>query len=298
MEALRGLVDYAGLFPPAQLDLPQATDEYRTARGGSHAWMLGRFIVPFDVLTANAEALHDAPLSVIVEGGAERSSWGGRIANAAAGVAQLRAQGAPIEILEVPLSPEFAQAQAAVEAVSILKETLQSNGLAGLATYVELPRTDDWNELLDSVQPELSRLALRAKLRCGGVTAEAFPSVEEVATFVAVAAEANVPFKATAGLHHPIRHRDAATGFLMHGFINLLAGTALAPRVDSATLRDVIAEEDAAAFSLDASGLRWREHTVDQRTLAETRRDRFVSYGSCSFDEPVDDLIALGMLSK
>jgi hypothetical protein len=292
------LVDYAGLFPPAQLDLPQATDEYRTARAGSHAWMLGRFSVPLAVLTANPELLHDAPLSVIVEGGADRSSWPERIATAAAGVAQRRAQGARIEILEVPLSPAFVQPEAATEALRILRETLQSNGIADLATYVELPRDDGWSDLLDRALPELAQHGLRAKLRCGGVTAAAFPSVAQVSAFLAAACAAKVPFKATAGLHHPIRHRDAATGFPMHGFVNLLAGAALAPSVEAAVLREVIAEEEAAAFALDASGLRWRKHTVDERALAETRRDRFVSYGSCSFDEPVADLIALGMLPK
>jgi hypothetical protein len=298
MEALRGLVDYAGLFPPAQLDLPQATDEYRIARTGSHAWMLGRFIVPLAVLAANAELLRDVPLSVIVEGGSDRSSWAERIAAAVAGVARLHMQGARVELLEVPLPRAFAENEAATEALRSLRQMLQSNKVADLTTHVELPRDAGWTRLLERTLPELARLGLHAKVRCGGVTAAAFPSVDELATFLASTCAAGVAFKATAGLHHPIRHRDASTGFMMHGFLNLLAGAALAPIVDAATLRAVIGEEDAVAFSLSSSGLRWRDHHVDEETLIRTRRDRFVSYGSCSFDEPVDDLITMGVLAR
>lgn len=278
MQALRGLVDYAGLFPPAQLDVPRAVDEYRTARAGPHAWMLGRFIVPLTVLAANVDALRELPLSVI----AGIDSIGG--------VAALRAVDALVELLEVPPALELAPAE--------LRESLERNGVADITTYVELPRGEDWNAFLPRVLPELSRCGLRAKLRCGGLTADAFPSVDEVADFITATCAAGVPFKATAGLHHPIRHRDEATGFTMHGFLNLLAAAAFAPSVDSVTLRAMVAEEDATAFSLTGSGLHWRGKTVDEETLAATRRERFVSYGSCSFEEPVDDLIALGVLCK
>lgn len=286
MEALRGLVDYAGLFPPAQLDLQRATDEYRTARAGSHAWMLGRFIVPLAVLSGHAEGLNDAPLSVIVEG--DRGD----------AVAELRKEGAQIELLEVPLSRDFNSVDAMIDAVKKLRQTFDANGIADITTYVELPRDECWDSLLARALPAFSDLGFRAKLRCGGVTTAAFPSVDEVAAFVSATSVAGIPFKATAGLHHPVRHIDSATGFPMHGFLNLLAAAALAPSVDLPTLRDVIAEEDALAFSLTDAGLRWREHTADQQTLAAARRHRFVSYGSCSFSEPVEDLIAMGILSK
>jgi hypothetical protein len=286
MEALRGLVDYAGLFPPAQLDLARETDEYRTASTGSYAWMLGRFIVPLAVLAENAADLRDAPLSVIVH------------RDATGAVSELRNEGAHIELLEVPLSRQFESVDAAIAALRDLRETFEASGIADIRAYVELPRGANWDTLLAGALPELSDLGFRAKLRCGGVTAEAFPSVADVATFVAATSSVGVPFKATAGLHHPIRHRDAATGFMMHGFLNLLAAAALAPSVDRATLHEILAEEDAAAFSLTSSGLRWRNHIADPEVLAATRHGRFVSYGSCSFDEPVEDLIALGMLPR
>ena len=40
-----GVVDYAGLFPPAGLDMPAAVRHYAECRVGDDAWMLGRFVV-------------------------------------------------------------------------------------------------------------------------------------------------------------------------------------------------------------------------------------------------------------
>jgi hypothetical protein len=117
-----------------------------------------------------------------------------------------------------------------------------------------------------------------------------------VGEFIAAAANAGVAFKATAGLHHPVRHVDPATGFTMHGFLNILAAAALAPRLDRETLLRVVAEEDPAAFTFDDTSLRWRDERVELDAIARLRRDAFVSYGSCSFSEPIEDLTALGIL--
>src|SRR5580700_4575401 len=114
--------------------------------------------------------------------------------------------------------------------------------------------------------------------------------------FVAAASDARTPFKATAGLHHPVRRLDRATGFMMHGFLNLLAAAALAPRVPRETLTAIIAEEDPGAFAFDDTAFAWRDQRVCIAELQTARRSAFVSYGSCSFDDPVEDLTALNLL--
>jgi hypothetical protein len=287
-EALHALVDYAGLFPPAKLPLAEAIAEYRAARSGAFSWMLGRFIVALPLLSEHADALRDAPLCAILDGG-----------SAATGeIARLRAAGLRIEVLEVPLAVRSAGYDAALAAMHDLQEALAHQGLSDLPTYVELPRDEGWKDLLPRAMRALAELGLRAKLRCGGLVESAFPSVDDVAAFIAASCASGVPFKATAGLHHPIRHVDPATGFPMHGFLNLLVATAIAPNADGPTLLRAIGEEEAAAFSLTPEGLRWRDRVIDPDTLAQSRRERFVSYGSCSFAEPVDDLIALGMLAR
>jgi hypothetical protein len=137
-----------------------------------------------------------------------------------------------------------------------------------------------------------------AKIRCGGVTADAFPPVEAVAAFVAACRDAGVPFKATAGLHHPVRHTDAATGFVMHGFLNLLAAAVLAHAdgLAEAEIAALLAEEDPEAFAVGPDGLAARGRFAGAAEIAAARRDLFVAYGSCSFGEPVEDLQALGVL--
>ena len=273
--ALSALIDYAGLFPPARLPLRQASDEYRRERAGPYAWMLGRFIAPVALL-AEPEARFDAPFSAIVEGSDVLSM-----------VADLRRGSTRIETLEFSPRPG---------ATENLRERLDAEGLANLPVYVEIARGADWSTMLDATMERLREHGLGAKLRCGGLAADAFPSVGEVASFIAAARSKNVPFKATAGLHHPLRHLDRATGFMQHGFLNLLAASALAGRVSGEKREQIVAEEDPGAFSFDDDAFTWRDERIDVAELARTRKEAFVAYGSCSFSEPVDDLIALGML--
>jgi hypothetical protein len=129
-----------------------------------------------------------------------------------------------------------------------------------------------------------------AKIRCGGATAA--PPVEAVAEFIAACRDAGVRFKATAGLHHAIRAGDA------HGFLNVLAAAvfAHADGLSADELVPLLAEEDPQAFSIDARGLALHDHRAGAEQIAEARRDLFVAYGSCSFEEPVEDLIELGVL--
>jgi hypothetical protein len=153
-------------------------------------------------------------------------------------------------------------------------ETRWDAGLDGLAgeAYVELPLENGLEEQV----AELARRGLRAKVRCGGAE---LPSAEALGRFLRACREAGIPFKATAGLHHPL----AAEG--RHGFLNVLAACAF---------------EDAAALTgeveLDAGGLRWEGREADADALARVRREQLVAVGSCSFFEPVDDLMELGIL--
>jgi hypothetical protein len=121
-----------------------------------------------------------------------------------------------------------------------------------------------------------------AKVRCGGT---ATPSVEELACFLRVCADRGVPFKATAGLHHAVRRDDE------HGFLNLLAAVVFGDE------EAALADEDAAAFSLDRAAFRWRDREAGTVELASARIERLRAIGSCSFFEPVEELQALGVLA-
>jgi hypothetical protein len=282
--AFEALIDYAGLFPPARLPMNAAQREYETARAGPFAWMLGRFIIPAGMLES-CSALK-APFSTILDGGSAQLS----------GVARLRGENVAIAALEIPLRQTLSPDETP-HAIRELRERIDDAGLGDLAAFVEVPRSERWPDLLPAAMSALSQARLGAKLRCGGVSVEAFPSVEEVADFIMAANRSGVPFKATAGLHHPVRHRDPASGFMMHGFLNLLAAAALAPAIGQETLRDVIAEEEPRAFAFDDSSFAWRAERIGIPRLEATRRSAFVAYGSCSFCEPIEDLSGLGILS-
>lgn len=153
-------------------------------------------------------------------------------------------------------------------------ETRWDAGLDGLSgeAYVELPLGDGLEERVGA----LAERGLRAKVRCGG---ERVPTAAALGRFLAVCRVAGVPFKATAGLHHP----HAAEG--RHGFLNVLAACAFE---DEAALTEEV--------ELDAAGLRWRDRAAGAAELEQVRREQLVAVGSCSFFEPVDDLKALGTL--
>jgi hypothetical protein len=131
-----------------------------------------------------------------------------------------------------------------------------------------------------------------AKVRCGGATPEMFPSPAELAAFMIGCRERGLTFKATAGLHHPIRDG------VMHGFLNLLAAAVIA-HAEAAGEQELIAvlrEEDPTAFRLSDGEFAVHGHVMDPPAIAAARDRLFTGYGSCSFSEPVEDLQALGFL--
>jgi hypothetical protein len=158
-------------------------------------------------------------------------------------------------------------------------------------TYCEVPI-----EQLD----ELKRAGSFAKIRTGGVTPDAIPPVESLARYIIACAEKQLPFKATAGLHHPVRkiHRltyepDACSA-ITHGFINVFLAAAFAWHGER-QIQPILAETDPAAFRFDDK-VHWRDLSLSSDEIAEVRRSFAHSFGSCSFEEPLEDLRALRWL--
>lgn len=160
------------------------------------------------------------------------------------------------------------------------------------AEDVASAKPDAFVEITDvSLVPELKARGLRAKIRTGGLTEDAFPTPERVASFIRACKETGVAFKATAGLHHPLRcvkpltyEPDAPRG-TMHGFINVFVAAAM---IDYA--EEILREENARAFVFGDDGLAWRGHVVSTTAIAKMRRHFGLSFGSCSFEEPITDL--------
>lgn len=301
--AFARLIDYAGLFPPAKLALEPAIDEYAASLRSRHAWMLGKFITPVSGVRALIGALPDSGqplrLSAIVDADADPRKWLTSAQTLLAELTSVRESTVrvAIEALEVPLPRLATKRESYDAAIGQCAMLVQNAGLRDVPVYVEFPRDERWSGDLDDAMGALKRYRMRAKIRCGGISPEAFPSVAELAHFIAASAENGVTFKATAGLHHPIRHYDETVGTMMHGFLNVLAAVTIAPGAPREALERILDEERASAFAFDpqAFTVNGRRFTCDD---VDRARGSFAAYGSCSFAEPADDLTALGFLPK
>lgn len=292
---LEGSIDYAGLFPPAGLDMPSAVANYADYRRGPDRWALGRFVVPAarlqELETAAADLAPSAPSA---------DAWPLAVLLADAGPEELRAlgefncrhaaQGAPAlsgDVVEVK-----ADSVAAVERIGAAVPRY-------LRAYVEVPLRPDPAPLLAAI----GRIGARAKVRTGGVTADAFPAAADLARFLAACAAAGVAFKATAGLHHPLRAEyrltyrpDSATG-TMYGFLNVfLAAAFLREGMAEADAVRLLEERDPGAIRFSAGGVEWRGRRLEAEEIARAREAGIVGFGSCSFTEPLGDLRTLRLL--
>jgi len=293
----RRLIDDAGLFPPARKPITEAVADHRRARAGETASILGRFLCPARRLSelAEAGAEPDWELGAIAS---PEGDWRAALRAELEEVAGYDGPGA-IRALELPLRGE----PRASEAIAIAREEAGAASLEpSIELFLELPSPSvEVLEALAAAREGEDGPRPAAKLRCGGPKASSIPADELVAGFIAGCRRLGVPFKATAGLHHPFREADPETGALQHGFVNLLAAAALSAEDEgepgAEELAPVIAERDPAAFSLDASGIAWRDRPAGASASARAR-ELFRSYGCCSFSEPVEGLIEHGLLES
>lgn len=294
---LAGAIDYAGLFPPAGLAMPDAVRCYAAYRDSPDAWALGRFVVPaarLDELAASASALAPAP-------GPPASPW--RLSALVSGdgvsdFATVRGFNARHRPGAGPWCGIVDMVEARADGPDAV-EALVKHRDAAVATFVEVPAGEVASPLIIA----LAAHRLAAKVRTGGVTAAQFPSARAVAGFITECVRLHVPFKATAGLHHPMRGEfpltyapDAEHG-TMFGFLNVLVASAAAHGgAPLDVLVDILEERDAGAFAVTEDSVAWRERRFAATDLQQMRTTVALSFGSCSFEEPLGDLRALGLL--
>lgn len=289
---LDGLVDYAGLFPPAGQDMRSAAESYASYRGGDDRSALGRLIVPIDRLDEFEEAARDLMprggsepwrLSVLVPGGARAAAdrmlrfnchhWSG--------------------------SPDGHAVIDAVELKAATAEEIDSQHRElpdFFQKYFEVPLGRSVHGLVKAI----ARVGGRAKVRTGGITANAFPAASDLLAFLVACQTEGVAFKATAGLHHAVRgsyrltyEPKSETG-TMYGFLNVfLAAALLRQGVAESVVLEALEESDGGAFEFSNDEIQWRGHRVSASELAAVRGGLAISFGSCSFREPVDELAQL-----
>lgn len=307
---MSSLIDYAGLFPPAGLGMEAACEAYAHAARGPHSGILARFVCPSRRLEElsraaaalmpgtfatsgyreHAEATEPWRLSVLIDDPLEAclgriDAFNNRHAAPDHGLARADA----IEMRAT--SPGDID-----RALDILPEDI--------FPFFEIPIDLDCRGYVTAIAGNADTGGAAAKIRTGGVTADAFPTSAQIAAFLHACIAAQVPFKATAGLHHPVRGSERLTyepdslSAVMHGFINLFLGAALtrSARLDEATTAQILDETSAGAFRFTDDGASWRNRTIDIVSLARARETFALGFGSCSFDEPIRDLHALGLI--
>jgi hypothetical protein len=284
------LIDYAGLFPPAELSMRRAVESYADYVAGPDSSSLGRFILPSSRMEEfETEAKIFLPRSKNVAPWRISALVSGDVTGTAQRLLKFNCEHwtgselghAVVDAIEMKIGqPDEIRAESAGIPPSFVG-------------YFEVPLDDN----LDRAIAEVRRAGARAKVRTGGVTANAFLSAAQVLRFLRTSFAAGVSFKATAGLHHPVRSAypftyepDSERG-MMFGFLNVfLAAALLRGGADDESVLALLGETDGASFHFSDAGLNWRERFISTAEITETRRSFAISFGSCSFREPVDEL--------
>ncbi len=284
---LSGAIDYAGLFPPARLDMATAVARYLSHRASTDAWALGRFVVPVArlgelVAVTSAGAGGGAPLIPLT------ALIGAATADDVDAIEAFNREcslnGARVDAVEVKAATE-----------GVIRAVLAA--IPGRwVRYVEIVALGDGTA---GALDELARGGACAKVRTGGTSPEAIPTPERLLGFLEAAARRKLPFKATAGLHHPVRGLHPLTGDpegpsgVMYGYFNLMIAAAILWRGGDRTLaREALLESDLAAFTINGDALLWHDLRFDGDALGRMRTEFFHGFGSCSFREPLEELPA------
>ena len=293
---LENLIDYAGLFPPAELPMAEAVRNYAAYRQSEHAWMLGKFIVPASRLEEFEQAAANCWPSVGENGFWKLSALGS--ANLQDDLAQInrfsrrRTVGETAAAVMIDTIEFKAATVAEIEAaMQVMHPTL--------TCFIEIPIAQDPTELLKAIGEH----GAFAKVRTGGVTADVFPTSQNLARFIAKCAEEDVGFKATAGLHHPLRSMNRLTykpdseSAMMHGFLNVFLAAAFAQNgLDAEQLAEMLEETSPDAFRFEEGCVYWRDEMLVVAHIRNARHLFSISFGSGSFTEPIEDLQRLHLL--
>ena len=313
-------IDYAGIYPPARLPLAEAAAEYARLRDEPAAWMLARFVCPATAvaeLAATWPADDDRPLVVAAIGTSGESTEELRSRTeedlAAIAAACAGSRRVIVDQFEVKLPPALladGDASAVAAAVAGLLDMLSrglppSSLLAVEAPVAGAPAAFVRTAIagiaaLNRAAAGAGRTPVALKVRCGGPVAAAIPTLGELAAVLAACRAHGVAIKATQGLHHPFRRRDHGLGADTHGFLNLMAAAALAGTAGSGPeeIAEVLGDADPGRFRFAEETLTWGTHRLTIADLAAGRRHGVLSFGSCSFAEPRDDLAALHLLER
>ena len=291
-------IDYAGMFPPCSLELEPALGKQAEYVRLHDSWMLGAFVLPVGQFDAAKQILSQFdpqhPLRV--------STLGPKTENVAAFCEGLEETAASIRSFSVHNVDLVSVVQLEMflphdVELPLLREARAVIGDLPAFWEVSPERTEQTIALLADLNSDVDKPTFGFKLRTGGVTADAFPTPQQIAKALVRPATHQVPIKFTAGLHHPMRQYRDEVQTKMHGFLNVLGAAVLAAehKWDAHQTAAMLEDENPESFSFDDEFFAWHEWKIDIKRLKD-RRKFVTSFGSCSFEEPREDLRALNFL--
>jgi len=285
---MSGAIDYAGLFPPASLAMTPAVRNFAEYRKGGDSWALGRFIVP--ALRLNE---FERAAGALLPTGENDEPWT---------LSALASEDVYSDLANIRAFNDRHQdpslGASVIDSVELKSHSPAEIGRIAeltpgdLVPFYEIPITSDPRPLIAAI----GRADARAKVRTGGIIPDLVPKATDLLRFISICAELGVPFKATAGLHHvirgqyPLTYEPGSASAIMFGFLNVfLCAAFLIAGVNDEDAARLLVESDAASFHFDNDGITWRGHSLDSAQLSDARNFA-ISFGSCSFREPIDEL--------
>lgn len=311
------LIDYAGLFPPAKLDLNTSFNNFLNYQSGKNSNMLSKFICPvkllpdlYQLFNRKTEMIQPIEISLIITGGENLEAF----KNSLKSDLELRSKfidetksSFKVNNFEYKIPDEIIKNKDHKEISELLKFISDNTGSdheIKLSFFAESTLEGDWKSNIEFIADALEMHNENYddtgfKLRTGGITKTAFPSSEQIAFAVGYCLKRNLEMKFTAGLHHPIRHFDIGLDTKMHGFINVFTAGIIAKRhnISEHEMIKLLEDESAENFRFTESGFSWNGYEIENEDIHFARSTFVKSYGSCSFDEPVDDLKKLNLLN-
>jgi hypothetical protein len=306
------IIDYAGLFPPASLELAQAFHNFVFYGQGENKWMLSKFIIPasrLDELTTLMNGMKiegTIPFSVLGSGGNTIAEFNKNFETDIDNIKNFTVSHGglvSIDAMEVRLPKEIIEQEQEDDMLDLMisvSDKLENALNKTVPVFYEAPLAENHETTIIRVVETLAALNKNCgfKLRTGGTEPSAFPSAEVIAFAIISCCEFGVPMKCTAGLHHPIKHYNEGVKSDMYGFFNIFGAGVLAytSNLDELEIIEIINDEDPSEFIFSEDGFEWNEIEVTNAQIKEARENFMLSYGSCSFDEPIEDLKMLELL--
>jgi len=309
------IIDYAGLFPPAKLDLKTSLENYIKFKNSEHSFLLSKFICPVNLLGELIQLISKSHkdeklnLSLLIQSSDKETDFKtivkenlekikDEILNCGKGIS--------IDAIELKLPSELLNSYKEDEIISLLdyiSSEIRNSFDKELFFFIEGQFSEDskkeTKKLIDSIYHHNIKFNDAGyKLRTGGITPEMFPSTELVAYSLKECIDRSVKIKFTAGLHHPFRHYDYELRTFMHGFINIFSAGLIAHRhnLSLGGMNEIISDENGNNFVYTVDCFSWKDWELCRDEIALARKELMLSFGSCSFDEPVEDLKKLKLL--